>query len=110
MSHFMRIILSYDLAMQEYEDKKAYTKFRKELLRRGYIMIQYSLYMKCINASTKLDYEIKAVQKFLPIHGNVRIFTVTEKQYHSGPILIGRRNKNELVNTNERYIKIDENL
>ena len=110
MSHFMRIILSYDLAMQEVEDKKAYTKFRKELLKRGYIMIQYSLYMKCINASTKLDYEIKAVAKYLPVHGNVRIFTVTEKQYQSGPVLIGKRQNNELINTNERYIKIDENI
>ena len=109
MSRYMRIILFYDLAMKEVNDLKSYTKFRKWLIKRGYIMLQYSIYVKVVNASTKLKYEITAIKKVLPKHGHVRVLSVSDAQYGNMQVLSGQKTLNEIVNSNERYLRIDKN-
>ena len=105
----MRIILFYDLSMKEKNDIKSYNKFRKWIIKRGYIMVQYSIYVKIVNAATKVEYEIKAMKKVLPKYGHVRILRVSDTQYRNMEILSGQKTLNEIVNTNERYLRIDKN-
>ncbi len=45
----MRLLLFYDLPNTESYETKEYNQFRKSLLRNGYTMIQFSVYMKTIN-------------------------------------------------------------
>lgn len=102
----MRIILFFDLPTETAEDKKEYVNFRKQLLKNGYSMIQYSVYVKCINAGSKFEAEHNKLKKNLPSGGNIRLLCVTEKQYQEMKFLRGHQNINEIYNNQERYIKI----
>lgn len=102
----MRLLLFYDLPNTESYETKEYNQFRKSLLRNGYTMIQFSVYMKTINTQTKIEQEIKKIVKCLPNNGNIRVIAVTEKQYENMYILVGKKKINEIYNNTERYIKI----
>lgn len=110
MSQYMKIILMYDLPMSSGEMTRDYQHFHKNIVKRGYIMLQYSLYYKTINAITKYQYEYKHLLKIIPARGNIRSFVITERQFHDMKLLRGNKNINETINNGERYIKIDENL
>lgn len=69
-------------------------------------MMQYSIYMKVLNAPTKRDGEIKAVKTKLPTNGNIRVLTITDRQYHDMAFLRGGRRINESINTEARRIII----
>lgn len=103
----MRIIVMYDLDMSTPELQKQYTHFHKWLVQKGYFMMQYSIYMKPINAMTKRDYEINALKVKLPHNGNIRVLTVTESQYQNMVFLRGGKRINESINTSQRRIKIN---
>ncbi|TCG10298.1 CRISPR-associated endonuclease Cas2 [Mycoplasma marinum] len=102
----MRLILMYDLYGNDEEGQKVYTKFHKGIISRGFIMMQYSVYIKAINTPTKRDYEIKAIQKIVPKNGNIRILTVTDKQYQNMSFLRGGKKINETINNELRRVKI----
>ena len=102
----MRILLLFDLPTIESYEKKEYTQFRKHLLKNGYTMIQFSVYVKCINTQLKVDKELKKLYQFVPTNGNIRMLTVTEKQYQNMVMILGKKKINEIYNNAERYIKI----
>ncbi len=102
----MRLLLLFDLPSIESYEKKEYLIFRKTLLRNGYMMMQFSVYMKCVNTQTKIDQEVLKLKKYIPKNGNIRIIAVTEQQYQNMYILLGNKKINEIYNNTERYIKI----
>lgn len=106
----MKIILMYDLNMDSPIKIKEYNKFHKWIIKRGYIMLQYSLYYKTINTVTKYDYEQVALAKSVPTSGNVRCMLITDRQFYDMKILRGNKYLNEKINNSERYVIIDENL
>ena len=107
MSRFMRLIIMYDLSTETKIDIKEYSHFHKHIISRGFIMMQYSIYMKVLNAPTKKEYEIQAIKKKLPSNGNIRVLTITDKQYHDIKLLRGGKSINESINTENRRIIIE---
>lgn len=107
MSRFMRIIIMYDLDTTLENSQKEYNRFHKHILSRGFIMLQYSIYMKAINAPSKKDYEVNALRKKLPTNGNIRVLCITNRQYCDIDYLRGGKSINESINTEERRIKIN---
>lgn len=103
---YMRILVMYDVPNNSSEENKEYSKFRKLLIKNGYTMMQYSIYIKCLNVKTKYKSEVKKISKSLPSHGNIRVLAITEKQYQDMIFLRGESNINEQVNGVERYISI----
>lgn len=102
----MRLILFFDLPMLETEEKKEYVYFKKGLALNGYSMMQFSVYVKAINAKTKLKQELNKLMKYLPNDGNVRMLAVTEKQYDDMVMMLGNKKINEIYNNDKRYVKI----
>lgn len=102
----MRILLLFDLPSVESYEKKEYIQFRKQLLKNGYTMIQFSVYVKCVNTQLKVEQELKKIYKFIPTNGNIRMLNVTEKQYQNMVMILGKKKINEIYNNAERYIKI----
>lgn len=96
MSNFMRIILFFDLPTKEEKQRKEYTKFRKFLLDDGYIMIQYSVYMRICNGHDSVKKHVNRVKTNLPSsRGSIRCLIVTEKQFANMIFLLGKPNKKE---------------
>lgn len=42
----MRMLCLFDLPVELPEERKAYREFRKNLIKEGFIMIQYSVYVR----------------------------------------------------------------
>ncbi|MDR2461742.1 MAG: CRISPR-associated endonuclease Cas2 [Mycoplasmataceae bacterium] len=102
----MRILLFFDLPIESVEEKRNYTIFRKNLFKLGFIMMQYSVYHKCVNVATKIEREEEKITKILPPYGNIRVLTVTEHQYQKMKIMIGGKTFNEQINEQPNYIKV----
>ncbi len=91
----MRVMVFFDLPVKSKKDRKAYTDFRRDLLKMGFTMVQYSIYSRTVkNSDDAVKYE-NLVEKIVPPNGAVRMMTVTEKQYASIRILAGERMKSE---------------
>ena len=45
---FMRILVMFDLPTETSEERRDYRKFRKNLIKNGFIMMQESVYVKLV--------------------------------------------------------------
>ena len=52
---FMRVIVFFDLPTETTEDKKNYRKFRKFLIKGGFLMLQESVYAKLALNYTQVE-------------------------------------------------------
>ncbi|MGX9339697.1 CRISPR-associated endonuclease Cas2 [Mycoplasma sp. 332] len=101
----MRIIVMYDISMDD-DNIAYYNKFRNELIKLGYSMIQYSIYVKCISAHTQYPYEKDKLIKIVPKKSNVRILLVTESQYQNIEIINGEKSLNEYYLDKKIYLEV----
>ena len=91
----MRMLCMFDLPVELSEERKAYREFRKNLIKEGFIMMQYSVYVRtCPSREYGIRLENR-IRKFAPIQGNVRLITITEKQYNDMKIIVGSKKLNE---------------
>lgn len=100
----MRLLCMFDLPVETEQEKREYRIFRKKLLREGFIMIQYSVYVRTCPSREHCNRLEKRIQKITPEKGNVRLLMVTEKQYAEMKLLVGSRNETEKKIGTERMI------
>lgn len=106
VSRFVRIIVFFDLPVVTAAQRKEYTKFRRNLIKEGFLMLQESVYTKlAINRQT-MELELKRILSFLPKNGLVQALTVTEKQFCKMKTLLGHGYKHPEISTTERLIII----
>lgn len=85
----MRTIVFFDLPVETSKDKKEYRLFRKFLIKKGFIMLQYSVYSKIsLNQTGSKNLE-KLILANTPEKGVVQILTVTEKQFSRMKLAVG---------------------
>lgn len=90
MNKFMRILVFFDLPVKTKHQRKEAVQFRNFLLKDGYYMIQYSVYSRVCNGTDAVEKHRKRLKNNLPDNGSVRMLVVTEKQYESIEILVGK--------------------
>ena len=89
MSRFMRMIVFFDLPVAEKEERRAATKFRNFLIKDGFQMVQFSVYVRVCNGYDSVATHEKRIESNLPPNGSIRLLIITEKQYESMRILLG---------------------
>ena len=99
----MRVLVFFDLQVITEENRRAYRKFRKCLLKNGFLMLQESVYCKLALNSTAVRTIVDNVHKNKPEEGLIQLLTVTEKQYAKMDIIIGNI-KNEVLDSDERLV------
>lgn len=99
----MRVLVFFDLPVTTSENRRAYSKFRKFLLKNGFMMLQESVYCKLALNGTAVNTIVDNVHKNKPEEGLVQLLTVTEKQYSKMDIIIGEM-KSEVLNSDERLV------
>lgn len=77
----MWVIVFFDLPTATAKDRKAYTIFRKNLLRDGFIQFQFSIYVRHCASRENAIVHIEPVKSFIPPNGDVCIMTITDKQF-----------------------------
>lgn len=99
----MRVIVFFDLPTVTVEDRREYARFRKFLLKGGFLMMQESVYTKMALNKTISDAVIENVRKNKPLKGLVQIMTVTEKQFSRMEYVCGEFSSDVLC-TDERLV------
>ena len=92
---FMRIMVFFDLPTTTKSDRKNATKFRNELLKDGYYMMQWSVYSRICKGIAQVEKHTQRLKCLIPPIGSVRLMTVTEKQFADMEILVGESKKQE---------------
>ena len=92
---FMRLFVFFDLPVSKKEERKIASRFRKDLLDEGFMMLQFSVYCRVCRGQDIVEREIRRIKQALPPKGNIRILQVTERQYCSMQFLVGIPKKEE---------------
>ena len=85
----MRLFVMFDLPTNTAEQRKAAGSFRKFLVKDGFYMMQYSIYIRICNGLEATKKHENRVKLAVPAQGSVRILRITEKQYAAMQILCG---------------------
>lgn len=99
----MRIVLFFDLPTLTEKNRKEYARFRKFLIKTGFMMLQESVYVKLALNATTTNTLMNNLEKNKPEEGLIQILLVTEKQYSKLYMLLGE-NRNEVLDTTERLV------
>jgi len=99
----MRILVFFDLPTLTDGDKREYRKFRKLLIKNGFIMMQESVYTRMVLNQTVQKSIIELLKKNKPPAGLVQAMVVTEKQF-SNTVNISGKVTSDVIDSDERLL------
>ena len=76
---FMRIMVLFDLPVETPLQRHNYGKFRRYLIKNGFMMMQESVYSKLALNQNVANGICDSIKKHKPSAGLVQMLTVTEK-------------------------------
>ena len=88
----MWVFVFFDLPTDTKKEQKTAAKFRKDLIGDGFVMFQYSIYIRNCPSAENASTHIGRVKKFLPSNGKVGIIRITDKQFADMELFVGREN------------------
>lgn len=77
----MWLFVFFDLPTETKKDRRNASLFRKNLLKDGFSMMQYSVYIRHCASSESADVHEKRINKLLPPLGKVSLLRITDKQF-----------------------------
>ena len=78
----MWLFVFFDLTDQyERGTKSGIGQFRKKLLKDGFTMMQYSVYIRHCASRESMEVHVKRVKSCVPSAGQVSMMSITDKQY-----------------------------
>ncbi|AQQ08341.1 CRISPR-associated endoribonuclease Cas2 [Sedimentisphaera cyanobacteriorum] len=86
----MWIYVMFDLPTDTKMARKSYSIFRKNLIKDGFTMVQYSVYERFCPSKENAEVHTRRVENFLPPDGEVRVLVVTDKQYEKMKVFWGK--------------------
>ena len=87
----MWILVLFDLPTETAKDRKEYTRFRKELLKDGFSMFQFSIYARHCASKENMQVHVKRIRNLLPSKGHIGILKITDKQFGMMEIFQGKK-------------------
>lgn len=86
----MWVLVFFDLPTETRLEKKLHSKFRKDVMKDGFNMFQFSIYLRHCASRENAEVHIKRVKKMLPPKGHVGIMCITDKQFGMMEIFRGK--------------------
>ena len=102
---YMRLILFFDLPTETGEDRREYARFRRFLIKSGFIMMQKSVYSKLSMTQNAAESIVESVRKNKPAKGTVQALIITEKQYGRIEYILGARS-GDILDSDERFVEL----
>jgi CRISPR-associated protein Cas2 len=87
----MWVMVFFDLPTETKTERRAAQQFRKNMLADGFIMFQFSIYLRHCPSMENAAVHIKRVKKNLPEKGHVGIMTITDKQFGMMELFQGKK-------------------
>ncbi len=100
---FMRILVFFDLPVLTSDDRRTYRKFRKSMLKKGFIMLQESVYCRMALNKTMADQILDSIKRDKPEKGLVMSLLITEKQFERMEFITGEF-VTDMIDTDERVV------
>jgi CRISPR-associated protein Cas2 len=89
----MWVLAMFDLPVDTKDARREYTLFRKALVKDGFTMMQFSVYVRHCASEENADVHEKRVSGALPPDGEVRVLRITDKQYERMRVFLGKMRK-----------------
>jgi CRISPR-associated protein Cas2 len=87
----MWVMVFFDLPTETKKERKAASKFRKDMIKDGFNMFQFSIYLRHCPSRDNAEVHIKRIKRMLPEKGHVGILCVTDKQFGQMEVFIGKK-------------------
>jgi CRISPR-associated protein Cas2 len=87
----MWIMVLFDLPTETKKERRVASSFRKSLIKDGFNMFQFSIYVRFCQSQENTDVHTKRVKNSLPEKGKVGIFAITDKQFGRMEIFHGEK-------------------
>lgn len=87
---WMWVVAMFDLPVDSQEGRRQYARFRKALIKDGFVRMQFSVYARHTASRENAEVHIKRVEAALPPEGEVRVLTVTDKQFERMRVFWGK--------------------
>jgi CRISPR-associated protein Cas2 len=89
------LCVMFDLPVLTKGQRHAYSVFRKKLLKDGFSMLQYSIYVRHCATYENAAVHVARVDQIVPNEGVVNILSITDKQYSSMITYWGKQKQEE---------------
>lgn len=99
----MRILVMFDLPSVTSSECREYVRFRKNLIKSGFLMLQESVYCKIVPNAIMGEAVVDQIKKNKPNAGLVQVLKVTEKQFSKMEYIVGK-GKSDVLDTDERLV------
>jgi hypothetical protein len=99
----MWVLVFFDLPTDTRKARKSSADFRKNLIKDGFVMFQFSIYIRHCASAENAKAHVRRVKSFLPELGNVVITSITDKQFSDMEVF----SKNERKETPKAYIQLE---
>lgn len=87
----MWILVLFDLPTETKKDRRIAQQFRKRLIKDGFNMFQFSIYLRHCPSRENANVHIKRTKNYLPEHGKIGILHVTDKQFGMMELFFGQK-------------------
>lgn len=89
----MWVCAMFDLPTDTKAARRAYALFRKRLLKDGFSLMQYSVYLRHCASEENAQVHVARVEAAVPPDGEVRVVVFTDKQFSRMKVFWGRKRK-----------------
>jgi len=77
----MWLFVFFDLPTETKKDRRNASLFRKNLIKDGFSMMQFSVYTRHCASGESADVHERRIKKLLPPLGKVSVLRITDKQF-----------------------------
>ena len=77
----MWVMVFFDLPTETKEQRKDAARFRNHLIKNGFTMFQYSIYIRHCSSKENAETHRKRVTQQMPGDGKICIMTITDRQF-----------------------------
>ena len=75
------VMVFFDLPVGTPEERRDATNFRKDLVKDGYIMVQFSVYARPCGTADRVDTQVRRLKPKIPSKGEVRGLIISDAQW-----------------------------
>lgn len=87
----MWVLVFFDIPVETKKQQKAAAKFRKDLIKDGFTMFQFSIYLRNCPSRENADVHTQRVKLNLPEYGHIGILKITDKQFGMMELFYSRK-------------------
>lgn len=75
------VLVFFDLPVGTPEERRDATNFRKDLLKDGYMMVQFSVYARPCGTADRVETQVRRLKLKIPSKGEVRGLMISDAQW-----------------------------